>query len=227
MIGEKERVVFFIKKLGVSGTPMSAKDIRLPFKMMDISLEVPYKITDGITASYLRILGNGKSFILAISKHSEALLFRILESGEIEIDTLERTKENLKSLSSYGYFFSKAMNIINERNEKYFYNFVYDLLSTIDYLNHSEYVVTKHTKDKKTGRSLKSGYVQMRIKIKHSKIKYISEEESINKHGSKHRYKYRVRGHYRNLENKTIWINDFVKGGNGTIFIPKEYEILS
>jgi len=103
------------------------------------------------------------------------------------------------------------------------YNFCYDIVATMDLINNSEYVVTKHSTCSVTKKKIGKGIIQRRIKIKHTKPTVSPKATGT---GTKHRYKYRVRGHWREMEDgKRTWIKDHVRGGDGTIFIPKEYDV--
>ena len=151
-----------------------------------------------------------------------AVTFRVLESGELEVKSVDQSDKEIagKTLSEIS-LQQREKIISNATAEKWVYNFVYDVMATIDSINHSEYVVTTHTTKHESGARLSRGGVERRIKIKHTHS--ISEATG---RGTKHRYKYRVRGHWRHQsDDKKTWIRDHVRGGDGTIFISKEYEI--
>ncbi len=221
----KETVTFYTPEIGYNNTPMETKNFHMPFPYMYINCETPYKFNDNVNVKSVRIVTgfsrNGMYDVVS-KDFPEVISFNILETGEIEIMAIDSSKFHLEHLATTTE--AESEEILKQRHEKYLYNFVYDLISTMDHLNNSEYVVTKHSTNKTTGERLNGGIMERRIKIK--RTKYIHSAKATHT-GTKHRYKYRVRGHWREVEGKEkIWIKDHVRGGDGTIFIPKEYEIL-
>lgn len=226
-------VKFHTDFLGSRNTPMISKDFRLPFLGMDVSLGKAYKVNDIFITGFNITKFNNK-YTLICYELNDLVNFQITETGEIIVETVDQTE--FKKQSNEEMLMKAKMVFNGEKNvdevifdavvnkEKHYYNLVYDIIATIDYLNHSEYVVTKHTttNTKEGIKKLPSGKIETRVKIRHTKnINYTGQKHE----GSKHRYKYRVRGHFRNYDGgEQIWIADHVRGGDGSIFIPKEYE---
>lgn len=224
---EAETVVFDADELGWSNAPMVAKDFHMPFRAMLVHLRKPYKFDDA-TVQYFRIIYGKEStpwwnqYQIASSDFPEVITFKVLETGEIEVRAIDTSKYGVKELSQMSE--EQAKSLLEPRREKHLYNLVYDIIATIDYINNSEYVVTKHTTRKATGEKLSGGMIERRIKIKHTKVKHAGYVGTGK--GTKHRYKYRVRGHWREFEDGSrTWVKDHVRGGDGSIFIPKEYEL--
>lgn len=227
---EKETVIFHAEELGYSNTAMVAKNFHMPFPCMYIRLRKPYKMEDRLV-HYLRLIDttrntfSGKNmaqYSVVSNDFKDAVAFDILDTGEIVVKAIDVEKYSPEIVSKMST--EEAKELLFPKKEKYLYNLVYDIISTIDHLNSTKYVVTEHTTDSQTGERLPSRKVERRIKIKQEKIRY--SDSTTHSSGTKHRYKYRVRGHWRNLESgERVWIKDHVRGGDGTIFIPKEYEI--
>ena len=230
----KNRVLFKISSLTYKGTPMKVDEFHLPFKVMKIVLSKRYKIDD-TDLSEVQIAKIGEVYKINLKECYKSLDVMLSALGEISIFVIDASK--FKDISDpqkvlkdiYQDEKSKIEDYVPNAildTEKHYYNFVYDLFATIDYLNHSDYIITKHTTTENDGEQerLPYGIIERRIKIRRLKKIYLEQEET-HRVGSKHRYKYRVRGHFRAQENnKSIWIADHVRGGDGTIFIPKEYE---
>lgn len=140
------------------------------------------------------------------------LMVSLWNTGEIEVyDALTMLRR-----AEAGDGFEKI------KAEKENYILVYNILSTIDYINNADYVTTTK-REKKTNQ-----YSGKREYIFNTTIKLKRKQSSGHKTGTgvKHKYRYRVRGHWRTLENgKRIWVKNHVRGGDGTLFIPKEYEM--
>lgn len=238
IIKHQNRVVFNTDELCYRGTSMKAGEVNLPYEHMDIFFKIPYKI-NGEEIDKVIMSKNEGLILMCIFNFKTILKVKVFDTGEILIgvqdqsDWKERMKgeedERLTALDETingEYFGREELFKVKEDIEKHYYNFVYDVLATIDYLNHSETVVTTHTTTDKNGKQVKlpKGRIERRIKIKHTHKMFL--DNLVNHHkGSKHRYKYRVRGFYRTLaDGKEVWVKDHVRGGDGSIFIPKEYE---
>lgn len=229
-----EAVLFHGDKLGSQTATMMASEFHMPFYSMYFTFAKPYLFGDR-KVSQLRLVdrweaerikgARGKVFRYAIVSNDfpDAISFNIRETGEIEVSSFDTDKFSLEEFASLST--EEAEEMLKAKHESNLYNLVYDLIATIDDINNSQYIVTTHTTDRKTGQRLPSGKVQKRIKIKHVKIKRPNYHGTGT--GTKHRYKYRVRGHWRDYEDgKRTWIKDHVRGGDGSIFIPKEYDVL-
>jgi hypothetical protein len=212
-------VVFHTDTIGSTDAPMVADEFHLPFPSMQFVLRKPYFL-NGFLLETISVVGvYGDRWALNSPQYPDAQSFQILPTGEIVVVSVDTEKINIFNYETVSPEVMREMLI--PRKEKYLYNFVYDVIATINHINNSEYVVTKHTTSSVHNRKLKNGVIERRIKIRRTKY---ASTPSTHK-GTKHRYKYRVRGHYRQLEKEKIWIHDHVRGGDGTIFIPKEYEI--
>lgn len=236
LLVHENRVIFHADELSYKGTLMKASEVNLPFEAMDIFLRNSYKIEDK-KIEVVKLLKKDGVLIVSISENIH-LKVKVSSLGEIIIEVQDQTDVNtqlknvvtqdqiLNDISSGKAFRDEHFLAPILDVEKHYYNLVYDLLATIDYLNHSETVITTHTTTEKDGKQVKlsKGKIERRIKIKHE-YKVYSDNLVRHHKGSKHRYKYRVRGFYRTLaDRKEVWVKDHVRGGDGSIFIPKEYE---
>lgn len=226
-------VNFYVDKLGYPYTPMVTSEFHLPFEEIKLRLKNSYKLDENLNIKTILVkkfhsefLNRGYGLNLFSEEFAEVIFFEILDTGEIVIATAPKTKETLKKLVGNNYEESLGEGYLIVNSEKRLYNLIYDIISTIDHLNHCDYIITKHSTDKETGLRLGNGIIQKRIKIRSVKYKYIYDDEHKKHTGGKHRYRYRVRGHWHTYKGKKKWLKDYVKGGNGTIFIPKEYEII-
>lgn len=225
-----DTVNFFVENLDVVGSSMLA-DFHLPFQSIAVYLRKIYKVGNIPVDQFLFIEDfHAKAFSIVTTREELGqIFFRILDTGEIEIKNIsfEDIKENKEYTKS-----TKDLNVLIanddlfiKTHDKHLYNFIYEAISLIDDLNNSKYVVTKHTTSKVTGKQYSDGFIEKRIKIKSRRLNYVYDENK-KREGTKHRYKYRVRGHWHHYHGIRKWTLDYVRGGNGTIFIPKEYELL-
>lgn len=224
---QDDEVIFNCETLGYPQAKMVAADFKLPFSSMLFVVNEGVKLDNDQVVKHIRVIEGvhykmGRGFNVTCRELKESIEFKILESGEIEMIAIDTQAYGLVAIKTMSEEQSKKL--LEPVHEKWLYNFIYDLIATIEYINTSDHVVTKHTTRKNNpDLALPKGKFETRIKIKHTKPSTTTHPTG---HGTKHRYKYRVRGHWRTMQNgKTMWIKDHVRGGDGTIFIPKEYEL--
>lgn len=105
--------------------------------------------------------------------------------------------------------------------------FEYNIRNIIACINSKGFErVTK--KQEKKAKSMFSQKSPIQYKIRLSNGVYIANDgEQKAGHGTKHRYQYSVRGHFRDTEKfGIIWVKPHKRGINHAITIPKEYVLL-
>ena len=213
-------MVIFKTQGWMHSNKMIAKEFKLPFRLMSFEFSKPIPVWEGLETSSFEVCDmDNEGYSLMIPNMPYACGFRILESGEIDVFGLPYDREKNEGFITYST--DTLKNEVTKMPQ--LFSFAYEVCSLIDYINNKEYVVTENTVKHRDsdGNTIKN--IQRRLKIKREKG---GHTEATGK-GTKHRYKYRVRGHFRTLENgKEVWVHDHVRGGDGTIFIAKEYEII-
>jgi len=237
-----DTVEFHSEKLGDDNLKVEAESFHMPFPAMHITFSEPYDL-NGEALKSIRIidrkiyggfsehdkLPNGVTigrYNIVSPDTDNVISFNVLETGEIEVSTMYADKDLPTYAAMSREESAEVVKQADLHREAHMYNLVYDTITMFEYINRSKYVLTKHRRDKNTGQKRPKDFPQLRIRIKHTKPLRDTDYKGTGK-GTKHRYKYRVRGHWRELNSgKRTWVHDHVRGGDGSVFIPKEYDVL-